>query len=77
MILDESTSGLDPVSEAQVLDQVLEFRRGKTTILITHRPSVIERSDWVVLLDRGVVKTQGTLEQLRSVPGDHLKFLSY
>jgi len=38
LILDESTGGLDPVSEAQVLDQLFEHRQGKTTILITHRP---------------------------------------
>lgn len=74
--MDESTAGLDPVSEFQVLDQLLYYRKGKTTILITHRPSVIKRADWVVLLDKGQVKIQGSLSDLYSVPGDHLKFLS-
>jgi ABC-type bacteriocin/lantibiotic exporter with double-glycine peptidase domain len=74
--LDESTAGLDPVSEFQVLEQLLYHRQGKTTILITHRPSVIKRADWVVLLDKGQLKIQGTLADLYSVPGDHLKFLS-
>jgi ATP-binding cassette subfamily B protein/ATP-binding cassette subfamily C protein len=77
LILDESTAGLDPVSEAQVLDRLLAARRGKTTLMITHRPSVIDRSDWVVLLNRGEVEVQGTPEELRSRSGDHLKFLSY
>ena len=76
LILDESTAGLDPVSEFQVLEQLLYHRQGKTTILITHRPSVIKRADWVVLLDKGQLKIQGTLADLYSVPGDHLKFLS-
>lgn len=76
LILDESTAGLDPVSEFQVLEQLLYHRQGKTTILITHRPSVIKRADWVVLLDKGQLKIQGTLAELYSVPGDHLKFLS-
>lgn len=76
LILDESTSGLDPVSEFQVLEQLLYYRKGKTTILITHRPSVIKRADWVVLLDKGQLKIQGSLADLYSVPGDHLKFLS-
>ncbi|WP_250123368.1 peptidase domain-containing ABC transporter [Chroococcidiopsis sp. CCMEE 29] len=74
LILDEATSGLDPVSEFQVLERLLASRRGKTTIMITHRPSVINRADWVVLLDKGKLKVQGPLSVLRSNPGDHLKF---
>ncbi|MGI8504644.1 MAG: peptidase domain-containing ABC transporter, partial [Hassallia sp.] len=75
LILDESTGGLDPVSEAQVLDQLFHHRRGKSTILITHRPKVINRADWIVLLDGGKLKLQGSLEDLYSKPGDHLNFL--
>ncbi len=75
LILDESTSGLDPVSENLVLDKLFKHRRGKTTILITHRPKVINRADWVVLLDQGNLKLQGSLEDLRSKEGDHLDFL--
>ncbi|WP_414541631.1 peptidase domain-containing ABC transporter [Nostoc sp. CCY0012] len=74
LILDESTGGLDPVSEAQVLDQLFKHRRGKTTILITHRPKVINRADWVVLLDNGKLKQQGALTALREKPGEHLDF---
>jgi ATP-binding cassette subfamily C protein len=75
LILDESTSGLDPVSEAQLLDRLFEHRRGKTTILITHRPKVINRADWIVLIEQGKLKLQGSLKELRSKPGDHLDFL--
>ncbi|MCG6136335.1 MAG: peptidase domain-containing ABC transporter [Nostoc sp. LLA-1] len=74
LILDESTGGLDPVSEAQVLDQLFKHRRGKTTILITHRPKVINRADWVVLLNNGKLKQQGALTVLREKPGEHLDF---
>ncbi|MBK1988092.1 peptidase domain-containing ABC transporter [Sphaerospermopsis aphanizomenoides BCCUSP55] len=76
LILDEATAGLDPVSESHVLDRLLEHRKGKTTILITHRPSVVHRSDWIVLLDKGKVQIQGTLENFLMQPGEHLKFLS-
>jgi ATP-binding cassette, subfamily C, bacterial len=75
LILDEATAGLDPVSESQVLDRLLEYRKGRTTILITHRPSVINRADWIVLIDKGQVKIQGTLETFLSQQGEHLKFL--
>ncbi|MBE9251205.1 peptidase domain-containing ABC transporter [Dolichospermum sp. LEGE 00240] len=75
LILDESTGGLDPVSEAQVLDQLFQHRQGKTTILITHRPKVINRADWIVLIDQGKLKLQGSLADLRTKSGDHLDFL--
>ncbi|MEH2047234.1 peptidase domain-containing ABC transporter [Nostoc sp.] len=76
LILDESTAGLDPVSEAQVLNQLLLHRQGKTTILISHRPRVIARADWIVLLNQGKLQIQGTVEDLRVQPGNHLDFLT-
>jgi len=76
LILDESTGGLDPVSENQVLDKLLFYRQGKTTILISHRPRVIERADWIVLLENGKLKMQGKVEDLRQVTGQHLDFLN-
>jgi ATP-binding cassette subfamily C protein len=76
LILDESTAGLDRLSEAQVLQQLLSHRQGKTTILISHRPRVIDRADWVVVLSGGKLQIQGSLEELRSLPGEHLDFLT-
>ncbi|MBE8966525.1 peptidase domain-containing ABC transporter [Nostocales cyanobacterium LEGE 12452] len=75
LILDESTGALDPVSEAEVLDQLLTYRQGKTTILISHRPRVIERADWIVLLEKGRLQIQGSPEELREIAGEHLGFL--
>ena len=66
LILDESTASLDPEAEAQILDRLVTQRQGKTTLLISHRDSVVSRSDWVILLDQGKVMLEGTSEQLRS-----------
>ena len=75
LILDESTGALDPVSEARILKQLFAHRQGKTTILISHRPRVVVRADWIVMLEKGQLKVQGTPEQLRSFAGDHIDFL--
>lgn len=75
LILDESTSGLDPVSEAQVLDQLIKYRQGQTTLLISHRPKIITRADWIIYLEQGKIKQQGTLADLRNLEGAHLDFL--
>lgn len=76
LILDESTGALDPASETEVLERILSHRQGKTTILISHRPNVIERADWIVMLDRGQVQIQGTPKELRHQFGEHLKFFN-
>ncbi|MEO0935583.1 MAG: ATP-binding cassette domain-containing protein, partial [Cyanobacteria bacterium J06641_2] len=76
LILDEATSGLDPIGESRVLKNILSYRQGKTTIIITHRPSAINRVDWVVMLDKGRVEQHGSLESLRLIPGKHQEFLS-
>ena len=47
---DESTANLDPKSEKEILDRLLNYRQGKTTILISHRPQVIDRADWILML---------------------------
>ncbi|MEL7035997.1 MAG: peptidase domain-containing ABC transporter [Cyanobacteria bacterium J06592_8] len=76
LILDESTASLDPLSETEILHRLLHERRGKTTILISHRPRVINQADWVILLEKGQLKLQGNLSQLQSLPGEHLQFLT-
>lgn len=75
LILDESTGALDPVSETQVLDRLLYHRQDQTTIMISHRPKVIERADWIIMLSKGQLKIQGTPDELRNIPGEHLDFL--
>lgn len=62
LILDESTSGLDQDGEAQLLERVLHLRRGKTTVLISHRPSVIQRADWLIALKNGQIWQQGSVK---------------
>lgn len=65
LLLDESTSALDPVLEAQVMDRLLEQRAGRTTILVSHRPAVILRADWIVFMEQGQVRRQSPPQELR------------
>jgi ABC-type bacteriocin/lantibiotic exporter with double-glycine peptidase domain len=76
LILDESTSALDPVSEAMLLERLQQHRRGQTTVLISHRPQVIGACDWVVMLEQGQVVSQGSPEELRRREGLHRSFLA-
>jgi ABC-type bacteriocin/lantibiotic exporter with double-glycine peptidase domain len=68
LILDESSAALDPVLEQRLLDNLLRQRHGMTTVMISHRPSVVQRCDWLVLLQQGRVAVQGHPQDLGSNP---------
>jgi ATP-binding cassette, subfamily B, bacterial len=55
LILDEPTSALDAASEAAVTGELMNVLRGRTSILITHRMSLAELADMVVVIEDGCV----------------------
>lgn len=59
LILDEITSGLDHVSRSLVMDAIREWRKGKTTVIITHDMSQIGDGEYVYFMDNGSVVQQG------------------
>jgi ATP-binding cassette subfamily B protein len=56
LILDEPTSALDPAAEAAVTGELMNVLRGRTSILITHRMSLAELADMVVVIEDGCVQ---------------------
>ncbi|KAI9816023.1 MAG: hypothetical protein M1827_002015 [Pycnora praestabilis] len=59
LILDEATSALDYISRSLVMDAIREWRKGKTTIIITHDTSQIFEDDFVYVLESGRVVQEG------------------
>ena len=64
LVLDEATGALDPATEATVAAGYENVMRGRTTIIIAHRPATIALADRVVLLDGGKIVADGTHEGL-------------
>ncbi len=64
LILDEPTSALDARSEQEVFQRFAELTRGKMALLISHRFSTVKMTDRIVVLSHGVLKEEGTHEQL-------------
>jgi ABC-type multidrug transport system fused ATPase/permease subunit len=60
LILDEATSNLDPESEALVHDGLRALMRGRTTVVIAHRLSTVQRADQILVLDHGRLVERGT-----------------
>jgi ATP-binding cassette subfamily C protein CydCD len=64
LILDEATSHLDAVSEAQVRAALDELMRDRTTIVIAHRLSTVRHADLLVVLERGRLVETGSHAEL-------------
>jgi ATP-binding cassette subfamily B protein/subfamily B ATP-binding cassette protein MsbA len=64
LILDEATSQIDVESERLIHQVLEEFTRGRTAIIITHRPSTLELADRIVVMDSGRIVDVGTFSQL-------------
>ncbi|MCQ2546650.1 MAG: ABC transporter ATP-binding protein/permease [Clostridia bacterium] len=71
LILDEATSALDTVTEARIQKAFDKLAEGRTTIIIAHRLSTIRNADRIVLIDEGVIKEEGTHEQLMAAGGHY------
>ena len=69
LILDESTSSLDGISEQAIIQTLLELRNSKTVISIAHRGSTVKHCDRIILIDSGQIVADGNYEELsRSSP---------
>ena len=64
LILDDSVSAVDTKTEQTILENLHETRAGKTTILIAHRISTVERMDKILFLENGRLAAVGPHEEL-------------
>ncbi len=75
LILDEPTASLDAETEHRVLENLGAWGRERIVFLITHRLSTIRSADQIVFLDDGVVKEQGTHEELLARNGAYWRLV--
>jgi ATP-binding cassette subfamily B protein len=64
LILDDSLSSVDTVTEERILRELTAVMRGRTTLLVSHRVSTIRHADRIVVLEKGAIAEQGTHAEL-------------
>ena len=75
LILDDSVSAVDTKTERTILENLHRTRAGKTTILIAHRISTIERMDKILFIEEGRLSAVGTHQELYETNGEYRKMV--
>lgn len=69
LLLDDCLSAVDTETEEEILNNLLEFCKNKTTIIVSHRVSSAKNADKIIILEEGKIIQQGTHNQLISQEG--------
>ena len=62
LLFDEPTSAMDSSTEAQFMKNIKEYLKGKTTVLVTHKTSLLSLVDHIVVMEDGKAALTGTKE---------------
>lgn len=73
LILDEATSALDTESERHIQAALERVMHGRTTLVIAHRLSTVEKADIILVMDQGRIVEQGTHAALLSLGGHYAR----
>ena len=73
LLLDEPTSSLDSLAEAQIEEALGRLSRGRTCLIIAHRLSTVRRADRILVLEGGQLAGEGTHGQLMTQSGLYAK----
>jgi ATP-binding cassette subfamily B protein len=75
IFLDEATSALDAENEKKIHDNLQEFFKGKSVLIIAHRLSTVKNADKIIVLKEGRIVEQGTHIQLIEMKGEYFNLI--
>lgn len=69
LILDDSLSAVDAKTEHKIIKNIQNYRKNKTNIIVTHRLSVVEKADNIIVIDDGKIIERGSHDDLMNLRG--------
>jgi len=73
LILDEATSSIDTETEQLIQEAIARVMRNRTSVIVAHRLSTIQRADNIIVLHHGEIREQGTHQDLLALQGLYWK----
>ena len=75
IFLDEATNALDATNERRIVDNLNEFYKGKTVLVVAHRLSTVQDADQIVVLDKGEIVETGNHRELVLAKGHYCNLI--
>nr|WP_276901807.1 peptidase domain-containing ABC transporter [Pedobacter kyonggii] len=75
IFFDEATSALDANNEKIIIENLNQFFKGKTAIVIAHRLSTVKHADKIIVLDKGMVVEEGNHSELVAKKGEYYRLI--
>jgi ATP-binding cassette subfamily B protein len=69
LFFDEATNALDANNERIIMDNLTEFYKGKTVVIVAHRLSTVQNADNIIVLEKGQIVEHGTHKELTAKQG--------
>lgn len=71
LFFDEATNSLDAINERQIIENLHDFFKGKTVIIVAHRLSTVRNAQQIIVLDKGAVIETGSHDALIALRGKY------
>ncbi|MCL2598206.1 MAG: ATP-binding cassette domain-containing protein, partial [Paludibacter sp.] len=75
LFFDEATNALDANNERAIVENLQDFYKGKTVVIVAHRLSTVKNADQIVVLNKGQVTEIGTHAELTAKRGEYYELV--